>query len=432
MVILAVGLFFALRDTAPGNGGFQPPPNTAARSSNTGDSKSPLPDQPLPESGWQPLFSPDETPPADGSWKREDGLIHILVRAQKNMPSADGAVRAALRVREGMQGCSVITRADMAKGHYKLVLNDDLKKVMLRFFDAGSTSTLLGEYQIPARLKAGDKVSLELRAQGSKLTGFVNGVARIEVEDTKLTSPGFWGALARPGWFESVDVQTVGPEGRAAAPPAAASSPAATDPVAPRQTLDLLALADPKRDRLKADGTAGTDAWTKSGGLLAFAPTGGRPGKISAPVAVEGLHDYEIEVIQPRNQASPVVLDCPITPDSQATISVVPGVGIELRADETRRPRKFGTWPMDAANPPWQIAVHIQRGADDSASMISVTINGIPAGEWRGNLTRLGKTPEPHAEFPGRLVPALFATGGEAAYSSWTLRVFDGEAKVLR
>jgi serine/threonine protein kinase len=147
-LVLAIGAFFAFRPAGddvrsltsmPGASVSEPKNNEQPRLVTSSPATASLP-----ETGWQPLITSDETPPADGSWKREGGLLNVLVRAQKDMPSADGAVRATLQVREGMQGCSVITRADKAKGHYKLVLNDDLKKVMLRFFDEGSESTLLG------------------------------------------------------------------------------------------------------------------------------------------------------------------------------------------------------------------------------------------------------------------------------------------------
>ncbi len=63
---------------------------------------------------------------------------------------------------------------------------------------------------------------------------------------------------------------------------------------------------------------------------------------------------------------------------------------------------------------------------------LTALVDGKEAGMWRGPLTKLGKPAEAHKEFPGQLVPALFGFKGDREYASWTLRVFEGEAKVLR
>lgn len=200
----------------------------------------------------------------------------------------------------------------------------------------------------------------------------------------------------------------------------------------PKQTLDLLAHVDVQRDRMKAQGNAGANQWKKEGGQLAFASADGLPGKIGAPVSVNGLGDYEVEVGVPEAEGALVVLDFPISPSSQATLSFMPGQGVTLRADEKGQQIELGAWPKTAARPPWKLAGRVKLDADGVSGTLTATINGQPAGEWRGLLSRLGRRPEPHPEFPGQFVPSLFIVSAMSTHSSWMLRVFEGEAKVLR
>ncbi|MBX7208744.1 MAG: protein kinase [Verrucomicrobiaceae bacterium] len=208
----------------------------------------------------------------------------------------------------------------------------------------------------------------------------------------------------------------------AAATPAAASSP--------KQTLDLIALVDVQRDRMKAEGNAGANVWTKSGGQLVFTSGDKRAGKISAPVALNGLRDYEIEVGVPTPGTDAIGIDLPIFATNQATIAFVPGEIVVLRDGNTSKP--IGNWPKDASSPPWKLATRVKIDADGINGTIAATVNGTAVGEWRGALGKLGKTTEMHPDFPGQLVPALYIRSGDRTHSSWTLRTYDGEAKVLR
>ena len=198
-----------------------------------------------------------------------------------------------------------------------------------------------------------------------------------------------------------------------------------------RQTLDLIALVDVQRDRLRADGMAGANQWTKQDGQLAFASIDKRAGKISAPVALDALRDYEIEVGVRQALTSTMVLDFPISATNQATVAFEPGEVVLVR-DEKQKLQPIGKWPKNDGGPPWKLVTRVKLDADGMNGTLSATINGQFVGEWRGALGRLGRRTEPHPDFPGQLVPALYVPSGDRAYSSWTLRVFAGKAKVLR
>jgi serine/threonine protein kinase len=212
--------------------------------------------------------------------------------------------------------------------------------------------------------------------------------------------------------------------------PAPSTAPAASNAAPAKQTIDLLTLADPAKDTMKAEGMAGANQWTKTGGTLAFTADA-KSGKISAPVSLNGLRDYEIEAVVATSQDNLLTLDFPTSAANQGTLDFRIGSGVELAMDQNHQRQKISPWP-EMKGPPWRMAGRVTFDADGVNGVLSATVNGVPAGSWHGPLTKLGKPAENHRDFPGELLPALFVLRGSREYTSWTLRVFDGEAKVLR
>jgi hypothetical protein len=199
----------------------------------------------------------------------------------------------------------------------------------------------------------------------------------------------------------------------------------------PNQTIDLLALADPAKDKMKAEGMAGANLWNKTGGQLSFKSSDGKSGKISAPVSLNGARDYEVEVDLQQSPNALVTLDFPISAASQATLDFSIGNNVTLAADEKRQRYAISAWPA-GVKAPYRLAGRLKLDPDGETGTLTASVNGQAVGSWHGPVKKLGKTVEMHPDFPGQLLPALFVFNGDRAYSSWTLRVFDGEAKLLR
>ncbi len=241
-----------------------------------------------------------------------------------------------------------------------------------------------------------------------------------------------WKKAHQPGEADQASVAQGSPALQRVEPSSSSGRP---DGLKPPTTLpaalDLIALVDVQRDRLRAEGNAGVNQWTKSAGQLAFVSGDKRAGKMGAPVALNGLRDYEVEVGVPNTPESAIGLDFPISATNQATIAFVPGKEVMVR-DENGRLKAMGAWPKEAAGPPWKLAGRVKLDSDGMNGTLSAAVNGLRVGEWSGALGKLGRSTEAHPEFPGQLVPALYVPAGDCTLSSWTLRVFDGEAKVLR
>jgi formylglycine-generating enzyme required for sulfatase activity len=178
-------------------------------------------DAPTVNSVWKPFVTDAEwrNPPVRAGEHR-DGLLHLAAQTwKKDQPSADGAIRARIVHREGSKSPALIMREQTGQGLYKLTLHDT-GIVSLSLGNVGGEQVVkakeLGRFQMPA-LKPGDKVLLELRIQGDRLTGFVNGTMVIEARDAQVSDPGTWGIFANDGWFESVEVQAPAPAARATA-----------------------------------------------------------------------------------------------------------------------------------------------------------------------------------------------------------------------
>jgi hypothetical protein len=204
-----------------------------------------------------------------------------------------------------------------------------------------------------------------------------------------------------------------------------AETPAAAQQ--PRQTLDLLAITDPVKDRVTV--TAGrshskANAWERRGTALAY-PSDGGSGKLAPPVAIRA-RSYEIEVDFERlSGVARFHVDLPlegtrIVPmcfDSPALKMINTGAG--------------EPWPRDRGTRA-RVVTRLDRGENGAPDRITVRLDGALVVDWQGDVAKMAQTGEPHPEFPGQPVTSLYSHLGSYEVRSWQLRIFDGEATVLR
>ncbi len=196
-------------------GGARPPGAlpSADSSTNAPGGRVPPPAASPSPTAWQPLFTDAKwrlLPPVPGKMEFKDGLLHLTGSLHnQEQESPDGAIRTTIRVRDGSTSLGVFIR-NGAKGTYQF----DVQGVggtgdsALKYFPpASSAGTVLGTYTLPKPLQVNDVLRLELRAVGDHLEAFVNGIAAIDLRDSRIKSRGKWGVKATDGWFESVEVQ---------------------------------------------------------------------------------------------------------------------------------------------------------------------------------------------------------------------------------
>ena len=242
-VVIALGAFFVLRDA--GDGRAAGPPAAASGSTSSNPQKAPatsnaalagasaLPKAAtpapitataLPKSGWKPLVSQSEWQKSEpGKRQFKDGLLHVTnwgLRAPQT--SVDGAVRATVRVDEGVIGPAVQGRHLPDGRLYSWQFDSDMKTLLLKRAMPGMPSTVLAKGSLPQPLRAGDSVVIELRIVGPRLIGLVNAQVLAEAEDDQNPESGNWGIYAESAWFESAEFQ----------PLPAAASPLWTDALA--------------------------------------------------------------------------------------------------------------------------------------------------------------------------------------------------------
>jgi serine/threonine protein kinase len=160
--------------------------------------------------GWQPLVS-------EAEWKKSvpgrefvDGLLHLTKRAlDATPPSADSAIRARIHLRH-FDGYPEVHLRSTQAGKYLATLNQSTSVDLIFYPAGGGPHRRLGKYQLPQRLKVGDIVTLELRAQGSHFTVLLNDKVIIEADDSTVTEPGKCGLYTTgDAWFESAEVRAL-------------------------------------------------------------------------------------------------------------------------------------------------------------------------------------------------------------------------------
>lgn len=218
------------------------------------------------------------------------------------------------------------------------------------------------------------------------------------------------------------------PKGKA--PTAPPPAPAATLPSPPsknaRQTLDLLALTDPVKDRVPVPSMVGKNVWVRKGADLVF-QSDGKSGKLAAPVAINCL-DYEIELRAERLSGTDRIhLDVPTTGGR-----ILPLV-LNAQGQKVIHGREGSEW--GPGGKVVHLTVRVTRAAQNSSTarvMVTRKTDGKLLADWTGSLDSLAKPGEAHPDFPGQQVASIFSMRDPHAIQTWTLRVFEGEAKALR
>lgn len=204
----------------------------------------------------------------------------------------------------------------------------------------------------------------------------------------------------------------------------APSAPAAAQQ--PRLTIDLLASTDPVKDRIKVEKGAShskANAWERRGSALAYISDGGS-GKLAPPVAINA-RSYEIEVDFERlSGPGRFHVDLPL----DAT-RIIP-----LNFDSNYKMincRAGDPWPANRG-PRARVVARLDRGEGGTQDHITVRLDGELVVDWRGNAASVAQKGEPHPDFPGQPITSLYVHKDSYEVRSWQLRVFDGEATVLR
>jgi serine/threonine protein kinase len=163
----------------------------------------------LPESGWKPLWTEKEWKAKPGFKNGQLNLSHA--RATKPQTWSDGAIRARIEYQGGTKSPSLVARKTGGSDgfYYRFGVGSDGKHIYLSHLTLKPDDNfdMLGRYFLSAPLKPNDVLLLELRVQGDRLVGLLDGKVIIEAQDTHLRAPGEWGIIADEGWFESVEVQ---------------------------------------------------------------------------------------------------------------------------------------------------------------------------------------------------------------------------------
>ncbi len=206
-------------------------------------------------------------------------------------------------------------------------------------------------------------------------------------------------------------------------------APAATSPQ-PLQTIDLLALVDPVKDRVMAGGdrSSKSNRWERCDGALVYV-TDGRAGKIAPPVALRA-RSCEVEVEFERLSGDGQIhVDFPF----EKTLGLILSVVLDAPMIRMTYLTKGPPWPV-GKQLRRRVVVRLDRGANGAQDHVTVRVDGEMAFDWQGDLSKHVKTMinEPHPEFSDQPYTAIYSNGDSYKITAWTLRVFDGEATVLR
>lgn len=198
------------------------------------------------------------------------------------------------------------------------------------------------------------------------------------------------------------------------------------------QTIDLLALADPDKDRIAVINGASHsrgNRWNRVNRALVYTSDGGS-GKIASPVAIDS-RSYEMEVEYERLSGNGRLhVDIPYRATSQGT-TLIP-IYLDASGFQIICAKTGGKWPAGRKSG-GRALIRLDREAAGNSGSIRVSVDGDVLANWKGDLTSVTYSiNEVHPGFPGQPVPSLYAHQDSYRINSWILRVYDGEAKVLK
>ncbi len=203
-------------------------------------------------------------------------------------------------------------------------------------------------------------------------------------------------------------------------------------PAVPKQTLDLLALTDPVRDRetFYADTRngklyTGANQWERRGSSLVYA-TDGSLGQIAAPVDLRA-RSYEIEAeFEYRSGTELFGLVMPLESGPRLTLIFAPHLPIIIDTNHN-----VGTWP-EGQTRRQRVIARIDLGTGGQSDYVIVTLNGTTILDWRGKASQhCVPIVEQPSEISRAMAPALYSFSGSYNVTFWQLRVLDGQATVL-
>lgn len=305
------------------------------------------------------------------------------------------------------------------------------------FYFAGRTSPDEHPASLSRGIESGRKYDVVVQVRNDVVRSFVDGTLAVEwptdykefrltsnwkLRDESLIGVGNDNGLVQ---FERIEVREVTGKGTFRRTAPTSSGALSGNPSQTLQTIDLLALTDPIKDR-SPPFAGGSNLWIKDGGSLSFREDG-KPGKIAAPVALTA-RGYEIEVSFARASVSDRFhIDLPVRSDF-----IVP---LAIGQDRTKivlEGATIGDVPSLANMLNGRVVARVES-VGGSDSKVTVVINGQVAGSWSGDLATIGKTVnESHPQFPGIPVTSIYCRESSYEFTGWTLRVFDGQAKTLR
>lgn len=202
---------------------------------------------PLPDAtqGYVWLFDEAEwRAPGGEKNKYEEGMVHIGTRMEKPQPSPNGEIRARVLIREGGGLAGVFMRSTPENGRYRLAIDPDLSHVRLVHEGPNGTQEL-GKHRFFKYLDRGGRITLELRAQGDRISATVNGERVIEADDSRSKEAGTWGIESSDAWFELVEVPIPTPKNLVAEATPAEPAPAPAEPAPMPAAAPVPAVAAP-------------------------------------------------------------------------------------------------------------------------------------------------------------------------------------------
>ncbi|MEI6534782.1 MAG: SUMF1/EgtB/PvdO family nonheme iron enzyme, partial [Verrucomicrobiaceae bacterium] len=180
------------------------------------------------------------------------------------------------------------------------------------------------------------------------------------------------------------------------------------------------------RDRVQSS-MGGANVWKKVGGVLSY-ETDGKSGKIAAPVGLLAKA-YEIEVAFRRKAIGEIFnIDLPITDKV-----ILP---LEIGRDKNKIVMDgvaIGIWDSLASALSGRVVVRVEH-VNENELKVTTWFDSKQTGQktrWLSELIAKNSN-ESHPEFPGQPITTLWCAKDSYEFTSWVLRVFDGEAKVLR
>jgi formylglycine-generating enzyme required for sulfatase activity len=216
-----------------------------------------------------------------------------------------------------------------------------------------------------------------------------------------------------------------------------------------KQSIDLLAIVDPLRDRVSNPQMTGANDWERKGAAVVYKPDG-KSGKLAAPVAMRAK-GYEIEVSFRRTTVGERFhVDIPLSDKQTVPLEIGRNQKLIILGG-----KQIGECPALASMLSGNIAVRVIRNEGGQSSVSVAVSNDSPSTQdgshkkharkrfaaargdtqftWEGDLFSVAKTiNEPHLDFAGQPLTSLWCAKDAYEFTEWKLHVFDGEVKVLR